>query len=103
MALKAGPIWGSAVYPHPYLGLTGLDGRRTGCFLNLRFDFERCRKWECLAVLGQRAAIPVEDEKPLKAGAESPGGADKAEETQSMAFHRDLNSLPSEFTWLQFH
>ncbi|XP_034697095.1 arogenate dehydratase/prephenate dehydratase 1, chloroplastic isoform X1 [Vitis riparia] len=94
MALKTGPIWGSATPPHPHLGLADLGGRRAGCALNLRFDFERFRKWECLAVLGQRATIPVEDEKPLRPGVESPGGADEAKETEPRAFHRDLNSLP---------
>lgn len=102
MALKTGLIWGSATPPHPHLGLADLGGRRAGRALNLRFDFERFRKWECLAVLGQRATIPVEDEKPLRPGVESPGGADEAKETEPRAFHRDLNSLPSEFTWLQF-
>lgn len=102
MALKAGPIWGSAALPHPHWGLPDLSGRRTGFPLNLRFDVGRWRKWECLAALGQRAAIPVEDEKPLKPGAECPGGTYEAKETQSTAFHRDLNSLPSEFNWLQF-
>lgn len=98
MALKVGPIWGSAPSPNCHLGVSDLSGRRTGRGLILRFDFQRPRKWECLVVLGQQATIPVEDGKPPTPEVESPGGADEAKETQPGAFHRDLNSLPSEFT-----
>ncbi|XP_059662355.1 arogenate dehydratase/prephenate dehydratase 1, chloroplastic [Cornus florida] len=95
MALKAVPIWVSSNNSHVQLGFSELGTKRYGSGLNLRFDLDRYRKWECCGLLlAQRAISPVEDEKPLTPGLESPGETDQTQITESRGFHKDLNSLP---------
>ncbi|GMP75504.1 hypothetical protein CsSME_00032566 [Camellia sinensis var. sinensis] len=98
MALKAVPIWVCVNHTRTQLGFTDLGSRRSGSDSNLRFGVDKSREWECCGmVLSQRAITPVEDEKPLAPRFDSPGGADQTQITESRGFHRDLNSLPSEF------
>lgn len=93
MSLKAVPIWGSAVPPNPQLGSTSDLGSRR---FNFRTDLETFRKWECCAVLAQRATTPVEDEKPSATEIEFLGLIDQTQNKEPTTFHKDLNSLPSE-------
>lgn len=94
MALKAVPIWGSAVRSNPQLGSTSDLGTRHFSF---RTDLETFRKWECCAVLAQRATTPVEDEKPATE-IEFLGLIDQTQNKDSTTFHKDLNSLPKPLT-----
>uniref|UniRef100_A0A5B6YUV9 Arogenate dehydratase n=1 Tax=Davidia involucrata TaxID=16924 RepID=A0A5B6YUV9_DAVIN len=94
MALKSVSLWVCANHSHTQLGVSNSGSNRSGSGWNLRFDLDRSRKWECCGVLAQRATTPVEDEKPLTSGFESPGGTDQTQITESRGFHKDLNSLP---------
>uniref|UniRef100_A0A5B6YWY5 Uncharacterized protein n=1 Tax=Davidia involucrata TaxID=16924 RepID=A0A5B6YWY5_DAVIN len=94
MALNAVPIWVCVNHSHTQLHVSDSGSNRSGSGWNLRFDLDRFRKWECCALLAQRATTPVEDEKPFTPGFESPGGTDQTEINKSRGFHKDLNSLP---------
>lgn len=63
--------------------------------LSFNIDLRRLGKWECCcAVLGQRAITPVEDEKPLKPGADTESRNGGVQLSNHIGFHKDLNSLP---------
>lgn len=95
MDLKAIPIWVCANQPCSQLGFRYLGSRRCGSGGFLKLDGENLRKWGCCgALLAQRATKPVEDEKPV----DLPGENNQTPVSQFSGFHRDLNSLPSEFS-----
>lgn len=98
MALKAPPI---SVYrgnnkkniPCSQLGILCSAGGR---FTLLNSRFQREWEWECLC---HRAIVPVEDDV-----ASAPGVAEEASQiTHATRFHKDLSSLPSEFTVLHYY
>lgn len=94
MALKAFSMWGCSQSQVPKLGLANCHLGNSRQIVNLRSEFGKCQKWECccLGVLAQRAANPVEDEKPV---VEISGPSDVSHENDSKGFHKDLNLLPS--------
>lgn len=97
MALKAVSIWG-CYKPPPQLGV-GVSNSHSTLIGNLRYDYDKCRKWECccLGVLAQRATTAVEDEGPsVPPLVDSSGAADGVHQNESKGFHKDLNLLPSE-------
>ena len=99
MALKGASIWGcsSSRAAPPQLGVVA--NSHHALIGNLRYELEKCRKWECccLGVVAQRALTPVEDEKPTGPLVESSGAADGVQQNESKGFHKDVNLLPSEF------
>ena len=105
MALKGAPIWVSSKTRCSHLGVSDLGSSRSGFGLNLRFDSERFRKWECCslaAALAQRATTPVEDEKPSLPLADTSGKIEGSQDNESSGFHKDLNLLPSKFALSRF-
>lgn len=94
MALKADSIiFGCGVFTSPDLGT-----RPCLAGLSFRKDLKKLGKWECCCgVLGQRAITPVEDEKPLNPSTIVEPQFSGVQRTEHTGFHRDLNSLPSEF------
>ncbi|KAF4372551.1 hypothetical protein F8388_027224 [Cannabis sativa] len=101
MALMGSPIWVSAKAPCSQLGVSDLgSSRRFGFALNLRYDLERLRKWECccLSALTQKAITSVEDEKPQVPVADTPADNEETENNESRGFHKDLNLLPKPLT-----
>ncbi|KAJ1405577.1 Prephenate dehydratase [Sesbania bispinosa] len=96
MALKGASTWGCSK-PHPQLGVASYH---SGLIGNLRYDLNKCRKWECccLGVLAQRATTAVEDEKPIVPLVESSGAADGTIQNDSIGFHKDLNLLSKPLT-----
>ncbi|KAI4298704.1 hypothetical protein L6164_032230 [Bauhinia variegata] len=96
MALKGVFISGCAKAPQ--LGFAnGLSGNY-GLIKNLRYDLDKCCKWECCSfgVLAQKAITPVEDEKPTVREVEASAANDGVHENDPKGFHKDLNLLPSE-------
>lgn len=94
MALKCVYIGGCSKAPQ--LRAANLQPGNSGLIMSLRYDLEKCRKWECccLGVLAQKAAIPIEDDKkPTVTGAESSGPIAGVQDNESRGF---LNLLPSE-------
>ncbi|XP_004507685.1 arogenate dehydratase/prephenate dehydratase 1, chloroplastic [Cicer arietinum] len=91
--IKATFFWGcSNSKPHPQLGSHSL------LIGNLRNDF--LRRCCYLAVLAQKATIPVEDEKPLL-HSPNPAAAhdhDALLLNHSNGFHKDINMLPKPLT-----
>ncbi|KAG4942068.1 hypothetical protein JHK85_046714 [Glycine max] len=99
MALKAVSIWG-CYKPPPQLGV-GVSNSHSTLIGNLRYDYDKCRKWECccLGVLAQRATTAVEDEGPsVPPLVDSSGAADGVHQNESKGFHKDLNLLPKPLT-----
>ncbi|KAJ7946299.1 Arogenate dehydratase [Quillaja saponaria] len=95
MGLKGASIWGcTKAFSH--LGVTNSGARNSRLIVNLRYDIEKSRKWECccLDVTAQRAATPVGEEKPNVPGIESSGASDQVLENESKGFHKNLNLLP---------
>lgn len=92
--MKCCSIWGCSKAP-PHLGFASFLPANSKLSVNLRYDIEKCSKWECccLGVLAQRASTHVEDEKPNVAGVHSSGADDMV---QPKGFHKDVNLLPSE-------
>ncbi|XP_061345564.1 arogenate dehydratase/prephenate dehydratase 1, chloroplastic [Gastrolobium bilobum] len=99
MALKGVSIWGCSQAPPPQLGVVN-SHHSTLQIGNLRYDLEKCRKWECccLGILAERAITPVEDEKPSVPFVESSGDADGVHQNDSDGFHKDINLLPKPLT-----
>lgn len=93
MALKTLSMVGCSNAPQ--LGGARFQSGNSGMVLNLRYDLEKCRKWECccLGVLAQKATTPVEDEKPNVSANEASRSIDGVRENESKGF---LNLLPSE-------
>ncbi|XVE87770.1 hypothetical protein DITRI_Ditri19aG0014500 [Diplodiscus trichospermus] len=93
MALKYAPIWVCSQKPHSHLGTLDLGCNRGRIVLDLKHS-----KWECcgLGASAQRAIGIVEDEKPNTPGVKTSrtGKIDRAQDTVSRAFHKDLNLLP---------
>lgn len=92
MALKANTVtWGCAVPSHLQLGT-----RPSTCGLQLGTDLKKYKQWVCCcSLLTRRATTLVEDEKPLKHGAEL---GDLIAKNEPAAFNKDLNSLPKPLT-----
>lgn len=98
MSLKAVPIWVCANHSpqHSYSQLGGVSDL---------VGAKRCRfvgyaRMECFGALSaQRAKTPVEDDKPLTKPIDS---IDVSQLSQSVGFHKDLNSLPSELDFSPF-
>ncbi|XP_020227078.1 arogenate dehydratase/prephenate dehydratase 1, chloroplastic [Cajanus cajan] len=95
MALKTVSI-GACSKPPPQLGAANsLIG-------NLRYDFDKCRRWECccLGVLPQKATTAVEDERPrvVPPSVHPSGAADGLLQNESKGFHKDINLLPKPLT-----
>ncbi|KAL1829834.1 hypothetical protein ACET3Z_008246 [Daucus carota] len=94
MSLKAVPIWVCANHSpqHSYSQLGGVSDL---------VGAKRCRfvgyaRMECFGALSaQRAKTPVEDDKPLTKPIDS---IDVSQLSQSVGFHKDLNSLPKPLT-----
>ncbi|QCD79745.1 prephenate dehydratase [Vigna unguiculata] len=100
MALKAVSIWGYSKVPPPQLG-AGLANSHPTPIWNQRYDFDKCRRWECccLGVSAQRATTAVEDEEPnVPPLVESSGAADGVHQNESKGFHKDINQLPKPLT-----
>ena len=100
---KAVPIWVSA--NHRQLGSSYSLHKPSGSCLNSNFNVNlgfgrNFHKWDCLGLLAQRAITPLEDEKPLIDS--PPVKTEDTQITESRGFHKDLNSLPSEFLFLFF-
>ena len=95
MALKGVSIRGCATPPQ--LSVANFQSSNSRVPVNLRYDFDKCRKWEscCLSVLAQRAVILVDDEKPSAPGVESCGVSDHFQGSESKGFHKNVNLLPS--------
>lgn len=91
MSSKAVPIWVCANHFPQHSSQLG------GCVSDL-FAPKRCRfvgysRMECFGGLSvQRAKTPFEDDKPDLGVA----SVDVSQINQSLGFHKDLNSLPSE-------
>ncbi|XP_062088375.1 arogenate dehydratase/prephenate dehydratase 1, chloroplastic isoform X2 [Humulus lupulus] len=101
MALMGAPIWVSAKAPCSQLGVSDLgSSHRFGLALNLRYDLERLRKWECccLSALTQKAITSVEDEKPYAPVADTSADTEETRDNESRGFHKDLNLLPKPLT-----
>lgn len=99
MSLKAVPIWVCANhFPQHSSQLGG------GCVSDL-FVPKRCRfvgysRMDCFAALSlQRAKTPVEDDKPLTKPDLGVASINASQINQSLGFHKDLNSLPSELNF----
>ncbi|KAI9128218.1 hypothetical protein K1719_001211 [Acacia pycnantha] len=78
----------------PQLRAANFHPGNSGLIMSLRYDLEKCRKWErcCLGVLAQKAATHIEDDKkPTVTGAESSGSITGVQENESKGF---LNLLP---------
>lgn len=99
MSLKAVPIWICANHFPQHSQL----GSASDLVVPKRCRFVGYSRMECFGSLSaQRAKTPVEDDKPLTKpdlGAASVHPT-ATQNPQSIAFHKDLNSLPSE---LDFH
>lgn len=98
MALKAVSIWGYSKASPPQLGV-GLANSHPTLIWNQRYDFDKCRRWECccLGVSAQRATTAVEDDEPnVPPLVQSSGAADSVHQNESKGFHKDINQLPSE-------
>ncbi|PON35014.1 Bifunctional P-protein, chorismate mutase/prephenate dehydratase [Parasponia andersonii] len=100
MALKGAPILVCAKTHCSHLGVSDLRSNRSGFASNLRYDFERFRKWECccLGALSQRAITPVEDEKPSVSVTDISGKTEGTRDHESREFYKDLNLLPRPLT-----
>ncbi|TKY54003.1 Arogenate dehydratase/prephenate dehydratase 1 [Spatholobus suberectus] len=101
MALKAVSIWSCSKAPPPQLGVAVANAHST-LIGNPRYDFDKCRKWECccLSVLAQRATTAVEDERPsvLPPLVDSSGVPDGLHQNELKGFHKDINMLPKPLT-----
>uniref|UniRef100_A0A166F488 Prephenate dehydratase domain-containing protein n=1 Tax=Daucus carota subsp. sativus TaxID=79200 RepID=A0A166F488_DAUCS len=94
MSLKTVPIWVCANHSpqHSFSQLGGVSDL---------VGAKRCRfvgyaRMECFSALSaQRAKTPVEDDKPLTKPLDS---IDVSQLSQSVGFHKDLNSLPKPLT-----
>ena len=100
MALKADSIiFGCGIFSS-----TDLQTRSIFVELKFRRNLERLGKWDCCcAVLRQERAIipaPVDDENQLKPSISSENHSVGIQQNHHTGFHRDLNSLPSEFSSL---
>jgi len=82
---KGAFIWGCSSKPHSQLDYP------SGLTENLRYQL--VKKCSCLSVLAQKAAIPVEDEKPLL---HSPLDDNALLQYHNKGFHKDINMHPSE-------
>lgn len=81
-------IWGSSSKPH-----SQLDSHSGGLTENLRYQL--VQKCTSLSVLAQKAAIPVEDEKPL---VHSLLDDNALLRIQNKGFHKDINMHPKPLT-----
>ncbi|XP_027331436.1 arogenate dehydratase/prephenate dehydratase 1, chloroplastic [Abrus precatorius] len=101
-ALKAvsSSFWGCSKAP-PQLGV-GAANSHSAQIGNLRYDLDKCRKWECccLGVFAeaQRATTAVEDEKPSVPLVHSSGADIDLHPNHSKGFHKDINLLPKPLT-----
>lgn len=89
-------IWASSKPSPPQLALPISHSTLIG---NLRYDLDKCHKWECcgMAALAQRAITTLEDDKPnVTPLVHSSGASDRVRQNDSKGFHKDLNLLPSE-------
>lgn len=102
MALNcASSILGYSQACHPQLGFANSHSGNSGLIVNLRCDFEKCRKWECccnMGILHQTATTPVEGEKPIVPVVEISGANDGIHENESKGFHKNVFLLSSEFS-----
>lgn len=85
---KGAFIWGCSSKPH-----SQLDSHSGGLTDNLRYQL--VHKCTILSVLAQKAAIPVEDEKPL---VHSPPDDNALLHIHNKGFHKDVNMLPKPLT-----
>ncbi|XP_039689789.1 arogenate dehydratase/prephenate dehydratase 1, chloroplastic isoform X4 [Medicago truncatula] len=85
---KGAFIWGCSSKPH-----SQLDSHSGGLTDNLRYQL--VHKCTILSVLAQKAAIPVEDEKPL---VHSPPDDNALLHIHNKGFHKDINMLPKPLT-----
>ncbi|XP_028762980.1 arogenate dehydratase/prephenate dehydratase 1, chloroplastic-like [Neltuma alba] len=75
-------------------GAANFQPGNSGLIMNMRYDLEKCRKWECcyLGALAQKAANPIEDDKkPAVTGADSSGSITGVQENESKGL---INLLP---------
>ncbi|KAI4295907.1 hypothetical protein L6164_035903 [Bauhinia variegata] len=98
MALKCVSIYGCNKAPQ--LGTSNCMSGNSGLITNLRYDLDKCCKWECcsLGVLAQKAITSVEEEKPTVPGMEASLANDGVQEDESKGFHKDVNLLPKPLT-----
>ncbi|KAL2339196.1 hypothetical protein Fmac_013642 [Flemingia macrophylla] len=96
MALKAVSIGACPSPPHLDVGAANSHAALIG---NLRYDFDKCRKWECcrLGFLAPKATTAVADEIPsvVPPSVHPSGVSDGLHQNESKGFHKDINLLPN--------
>ncbi|XP_061336964.1 arogenate dehydratase/prephenate dehydratase 1, chloroplastic-like [Gastrolobium bilobum] len=93
MALKGCFIWGCPKAPQ--FGFASFQPASSKLSVNLRYDLEKCREWECsFGVLAQGTLT----------GVESSGAGDGVcvQKNESTGCHQDVNMLPKPLTASEF-